>query len=138
MQGSNAVVLLSGGLDSATALALAMADGFTPYALSFRYGQRHSSEIEAAARVAAVAGVTRHVVVDIDLRVFGGSALTDDIDVPKRAAEAGESGAARGCKRHLVRALPGSEEAVPAKGLEGMREEEEATRLGDKLEVRVR
>ena len=92
MHGSNAVVLLSGGLDSATALALAMADGFSPYALSFRYGQRHASEIEAASHVAAAAGVKRHVVVDIDLRVFGGSALTDDIDVPKGAATADEGG----------------------------------------------
>jgi 7-cyano-7-deazaguanine synthase len=92
VQGSNAVVLLSGGLDSATALALAMADGLTPYALSFRYGQRHVAEIEAAARVAAAAGVQRHVVVDIDLRVFGGSALTDDIDVPKGADSAGDGG----------------------------------------------
>ena len=77
-----AVVLLSGGLDSATALAIARADGYTPYALSFRYGQRHSVELDAARRVAEKQGVARHVVADIDLRVFGGSALTDDIDVP--------------------------------------------------------
>ncbi len=84
----NAVVLLSGGLDSATALALAKAAGFTPYALSFRYGQRHGIELESAARVAAAQGVAEHVVVDIDLRRFGGSALTADIAVPKgRAAE---------------------------------------------------
>jgi 7-cyano-7-deazaguanine synthase len=83
VQGSKAVVLLSGGLDSATALAIAQAEGFSPYALSFRYGQRHVAELVAAERVAAAAGVTRHVVVDIDLRVFGGSALTDDIAVPK-------------------------------------------------------
>lgn len=78
-----AVVLLSGGLDSATALAVARAEGFTPYALSFRYGQRHEIELGAARRVAAAQGVAQHVVVDIDLRQFGGSALTDDIDVPK-------------------------------------------------------
>jgi 7-cyano-7-deazaguanine synthase len=78
-----AVVLLSGGLDSTTVLALARSEGFTPYALSFRYGQRHAIELEAAARVASAAGVVRHVVADIDLRVFGGSALTADIDVPK-------------------------------------------------------
>jgi len=80
---ANAVVLLSGGLDSATALALAKAAGFTPYALSFRYGQRHGIELESAARVAAAQGVAEHVVVDIDLRRFGGSALTADIAVPK-------------------------------------------------------
>ena len=84
----NAVVLLSGGLDSATALALAKVAGFTPYALSFRYGQRHGIELESAARVAAAQGVAEHVVVDIDLRRFGGSALTADIAVPKgRGAE---------------------------------------------------
>ncbi|MBV2365561.1 7-cyano-7-deazaguanine synthase QueC [Streptomonospora nanhaiensis] len=78
-----AIVLLSGGLDSATALAIAQHEGFEPYALSFRYGQRHSVELAAAHRVAAHRGVARHVVADIDLRVFGGSALTDDIPVPK-------------------------------------------------------
>lgn len=78
-----AIVLLSGGLDSATALAFARQDGFDPLALSFRYGQRHEIELEHASRVAAAAAVDRHVIVDIDLRVFGGSALTDDIAVPK-------------------------------------------------------
>ncbi|MFK0279856.1 7-cyano-7-deazaguanine synthase QueC [Streptomyces sp. NPDC090499] len=78
-----AIVLLSGGLDSTTVLAIAKDQGYTPYALSFRYGQRHSVELEAAKRVAAAQGVARHVVADIDLRVFGGSALTSDIDVPK-------------------------------------------------------
>ena len=77
-----AVVLLSGGLDSSTVLAMARADGYTPYALSFRYGQRHDVELDAARRISEKQGVTRHVVADIDLRVFGGSALTDDIDVP--------------------------------------------------------
>ena len=79
MSARPAVVLLSGGLDSATVLAIARADGFEPYALSFRYGQRHSVELEAAARVAAALGAARHVVADIDLRAFGGSALTDDV-----------------------------------------------------------
>jgi 7-cyano-7-deazaguanine synthase len=79
----NAVVLLSGGLDSATALAIARAEGFTAHALSFRYGQRHAVELEAAARVAAAAGAAEHVIADIDLRRFGGSALTADIAVPK-------------------------------------------------------
>ncbi|MGA4980086.1 7-cyano-7-deazaguanine synthase QueC [Streptomyces cinereoruber] len=78
-----AIVLLSGGLDSTTVLAIAKEQGFTPYALSFRYGQRHSIELEAARRVAEAQGVARHVIADIDLRVFGGSALTADIEVPK-------------------------------------------------------
>jgi 7-cyano-7-deazaguanine synthase len=78
-----AVVLLSGGLDSTTVLAIARSEGFDPYALSFRYGQRHTIELDAAARVAKAFGVARHVIADIDLRVFGGSALTDDtIEVP--------------------------------------------------------
>jgi 7-cyano-7-deazaguanine synthase len=78
-----AVVLLSGGLDSTTALAIARVEGYDVYALSFRYGQRHGVELEAARRVAARFGVAQHVIADIDLRAFGGSALTDDIDVPK-------------------------------------------------------
>ncbi|GHJ28540.1 7-cyano-7-deazaguanine synthase [Streptomyces hygroscopicus subsp. sporocinereus] len=78
-----AIVLLSGGLDSTTVLAIAKDQGYTPYALSFRYGQRHSVELEAAKRVAEAQGVARHVIADIDLRVFGGSALTSDIEVPK-------------------------------------------------------
>jgi 7-cyano-7-deazaguanine synthase len=86
--GRPAVVLLSGGLDSTTCLAIAKADGFEPYALSFRYGQRHTIELDAAQRVAAALGAARHVVVDIDLRQFGGSALTADIDVPKDRDEA--------------------------------------------------
>jgi 7-cyano-7-deazaguanine synthase len=83
-----AVVLLSGGLDSATVLAVALRDGYDVSALSFRYGQRHAVELEAAARVARHLGIRRHEVVDIDLRPFGGSALTADIPVPKdRSAE---------------------------------------------------
>jgi 7-cyano-7-deazaguanine synthase len=78
-----AVVLLSGGIDSTTTLAIARADGFACHALTFRYGQRHSAEIEAARRVASAIGVANHVVVEFDLRAFGGSALTADIDVPK-------------------------------------------------------
>jgi 7-cyano-7-deazaguanine synthase len=78
-----AVVLLSGGLDSATALAIAAEDGFDLYAMSFAYGQRHSIELECARRVAKRAGVAAHAVTTIDLRAFGGSALTADIDVPK-------------------------------------------------------
>jgi 7-cyano-7-deazaguanine synthase len=81
-----AVCLLSGGLDSATCLALARRDGFKCYALSFDYGQRHRVELEAAARVAESLGAARHLVVPIDLRVFGGSALTGDIAVPKGRA----------------------------------------------------
>jgi len=79
----NAVVLLSGGLDSTTTLAIAKSEGFEPCALTFRYGQRHLAEIDAAKRVAAQFGVTKHVVAQIDLRMFGGSALTSDIEVPK-------------------------------------------------------
>jgi 7-cyano-7-deazaguanine synthase len=78
-----AVVLLSGGLDSATALAIAQGQGFEAHALTFRYGQRHAVEIEAARRIAERAGVAQHVIVPIDLRVFGGSALTGDLAVPK-------------------------------------------------------
>jgi 7-cyano-7-deazaguanine synthase len=78
-----AVVLLSGGLDSATALAIAKREGYEPYALTFRYGQRHEVELRSAQRVAEHAGVARHVVAEIDLRVFGGSALTSDLEVPK-------------------------------------------------------
>jgi 7-cyano-7-deazaguanine synthase len=78
-----AIVLLSGGLDSATALAIARSEGFEVYALSFRYGQRHDVELDAAAGVAAALGATEQAVVDIDLRRFGGSALTDEIEVPK-------------------------------------------------------
>ena len=78
-----AVVLLSGGLDSATVLAIARAEGFEVHALSFRYGQRHAVELEAASRVACALGASRHLTVDVDLRLFGGSALTADIPVPK-------------------------------------------------------
>ena len=78
-----AVVLLSGGLDSSTVLAIAQAEGRAVHALSFRYGQRHAVELDAAAAIAARAGVAGHDVVDVDLRAFGGSALTADIDVPK-------------------------------------------------------
>jgi 7-cyano-7-deazaguanine synthase len=76
-------VLLSGGLDSTTVLAIVRDQGFTPYALSFRYGQRHRVELQAAKRIAKAMGAARHVIVDIDLRVFGGSALTSDLGVPK-------------------------------------------------------
>jgi 7-cyano-7-deazaguanine synthase len=82
-----AVILLSGGIDSATTLAIAQAQGFTCYALSFRYGQRHVYELEAARRIAEKSGVAKHVIVDFDLRAFGGSALTDDIDVPRNRSE---------------------------------------------------
>lgn len=88
-----AVVLVSGGLDSATALAIAQAEGFATYALTFRYGQRHAVEVAAARRVAERQGVAGHVVVDIDLRQFGGSALTSDLAVPKgRDAESMSTG----------------------------------------------
>lgn len=79
-----AVVLLSGGLDSATTLAMARSEGYEAYALSFSYGQRHAWELESARKVAAAIGVAEHRIATIDLRVFGGSALTDEIAVPKR------------------------------------------------------
>lgn len=82
MSDQSAVVLLSGGLDSTTVLAIAKAEGFRPYAMSFRYGQRHEVELAAARRVAAAMDVADHVVADIDLRAFGGSALTAEIEVP--------------------------------------------------------
>ena len=78
-----AVVLLSGGLDSTTALAIAKAEAFKVFAMSFRYGQRHHIEVASAERVAQTMGVEQHVIVDINLRQFGGSALTSDVSVPK-------------------------------------------------------
>ncbi len=86
IEAKRAVVLLSGGLDSATVLAIARQQGFEVHALSFSYGQRHSWELEAARRVAKAFGVAHHRIVTIDLRALGGSALTDEIDVPKGRA----------------------------------------------------
>lgn len=83
-----AVVLLSGGIDSTTTLATAIAEGYDAYALSFDYGQRHQIETQAARRVADSLGAKDHRIAKIDLRVFGGSALTDEIDVPKQRSEA--------------------------------------------------
>jgi 7-cyano-7-deazaguanine synthase len=90
--GRRAVCLLSGGLDSSTVLAYARNEGFDCYALSFDYGQRHKLELEAAARVAAALGAVRHVTLRIDLRAFGGSALTGDVDVPKGRSAAEMAG----------------------------------------------
>jgi 7-cyano-7-deazaguanine synthase len=93
MSPKNAVILLSGGLDSATCLAIAKSENFSLYALSFRYGQRHYTELEAAKATAQMLGVVKHQIVDIDLRQFGGSALTADIEVPKdRSAHEMEQG----------------------------------------------
>lgn len=78
-----AVILLSGGLDSITCLAIAKKQGYECYAMSFRYGQRHTIELDKATEIAKKMGVKEHIIVDIDLRKFGGSALTEDIDVPK-------------------------------------------------------
>ena len=83
----NAIVLLSGGLDSTTVLAIAKNEGFSCHAISFRYGQRHGVELARAQDVALAIGVTQHVVFDLDLRQFGGSALTSDIEVPKHRSE---------------------------------------------------
>jgi 7-cyano-7-deazaguanine synthase len=83
MTAPKAVVLLSGGMDSATTAALASSRGFDVHAITFRYGQRHRVEIDAAKRVAERLGIRRHVVMDIDLRAFGGSALTSDLEVPR-------------------------------------------------------
>jgi 7-cyano-7-deazaguanine synthase len=82
-----AVVLLSGGIDSSTTLAIAIAEGYEAYALSFNYGQRHQVEMEAARRVAKSLGAKDHRIAKIDLRIFGGSALTDDVAVPKQRLE---------------------------------------------------
>jgi 7-cyano-7-deazaguanine synthase len=82
-----AVVLLSGGIDSTTTLAIALAEGFEAYALSFDYGQRHQIETQAARRVANALSAKEHRIAKIDIRIFGGSALTDDIDVPKQRPE---------------------------------------------------
>ena len=83
MAEKRAVILLSGGMDSATAAAIAKRQGFALHALSFRYGQRHEREIEAAKKVAAFLGAKAHLVMEFDLRAIGGSALTDRIEVPK-------------------------------------------------------
>jgi len=88
MSGTPAVVLLSGGVDSATAAAIAKQAGFAIHALSFRYGQRHTCEIAAASRVAKFLNAASHLVIDFDLRAIGGSALTDQIDVPKSRSAA--------------------------------------------------
>jgi 7-cyano-7-deazaguanine synthase len=87
MPGESAVVLLSGGLDSATTLAIAKARGFTPHALTIRYGQRHAIELAAAQRIARALAAAEHKIVDLDLRAFGGSALTADLPVPKDRAD---------------------------------------------------
>jgi 7-cyano-7-deazaguanine synthase len=83
MDRGKAVLLLSGGLDSTTLLALATSQGYAIHALSFSYGQRHAAELAAARKIASHYGVVQHVVTDIDLRVFGGSALTSDMEVPR-------------------------------------------------------
>ncbi|MFC1813568.1 7-cyano-7-deazaguanine synthase QueC [Thermodesulfobacteriota bacterium] len=87
-----AVILSSGGLDSTTVMAIAKADGYEIYSLSFSYGQRHAAELEAAKKVAKAIGAKKHLVIDIDLKLIGGSALTDDIEVPKDRDEDEMSG----------------------------------------------
>ncbi|MGO9380372.1 MAG: 7-cyano-7-deazaguanine synthase QueC [Dissulfurispiraceae bacterium] len=97
-----AVVLLSGGLDSATTLAIAKANGYELYALSFDYGQRHTIELKSAAMVAESLGVKKYLVTRFDMRAIGGSALTDEIDVPKRSVEEQKSGGAKDDKTPQV------------------------------------
>jgi 7-cyano-7-deazaguanine synthase len=92
---NNAIVLSSGGLDSTTVLAMARNRGYTLFSLSFFYGQRHDFELQAAAKVAAAMGVKRHMVTQVDLKPIGGSALTDDIKVPKSRSES-----------HMAEAIP--------------------------------
>lgn len=93
MADKKAIILLSGGLDSATVLAVARKERFACYAMSFRYGQRHGREVEAAKKVARSLGAVEHKVIDIDLASFGGSALTDrSIEVPKGIVESGSGG----------------------------------------------
>src|SRR3954451_5309116 len=87
MSKPKAVILLSGGLDSSTVLAIAQDQGFDAYAISFKYGQRHEIELDAARRIAQRAGVREHVEAAIDLRMFGGSALTSDVEVPKQRSD---------------------------------------------------
>jgi 7-cyano-7-deazaguanine synthase len=84
-----AIILLSGGLDSATCLAIAQAEQFECYALSFDYGQRHECELQAARKIATTSEVAKHIVIKIDLRLWGGSALTDDIAVPEAGSSTG-------------------------------------------------
>lgn len=83
----HAIVLLSGGLDSATTLAIARSQGYETYALSFDYGQRHKRELDAATKIAKWLGAKKHLIVKIDKQIFGGSALTDDVDVPKSRSD---------------------------------------------------
>ncbi len=91
-QEKKAVILFSGGLDSTTVLALARAEGYSVHALSFRYGQRHMQELAAARKLAHLMGVEEHLVIDINMRDIGGSALTDDIEVPKADQPGHEEG----------------------------------------------
>lgn len=86
MSRKRTIVLLSGGLDSTTTLAIALAKGFEVYAMSFNYGQRHNVELASARRIAEAYAIDEHLIVDVDLRVIGGSALTDQIDVPKSSS----------------------------------------------------
>lgn len=111
-----AVILLSGGLDSATTLAIAQDEGFACHALSFDYGQRHKFEVQAAANVARHLGAVEHRVATIDLRAFGGSALTGEIDVPKDRADLVDDVAqstGKGKAGHFASHVDHSNEAIP-------------------------
>ena len=87
MSKKKVVILSSGGLDSTTVMAIAKSEGYEIYSLSFRYGQRHSVELDAAKKIAEIFGVREHLIIDIDLKMIGGSALTDNIEVPKDRKE---------------------------------------------------
>src|SRR4051812_50172139 len=115
---SDAIVLLSGGLDSATALAMSRAAGRRCHALSFRYGQRHAVELAAAARVAEALGAASHRIIDVDLRAIGGSALTGAIQVPKGRNEA-EIGAGIPVSYEPARNTILLAHALPAAGVDG-------------------
>lgn len=88
---NKAVILLSGGMDSATTLAVAKAEGYSCYALSFRYGQSHSLELQAAKKIAHSLGIEKHLILDLDLTAIGGSALTDNLEIPKNRTEVTDS-----------------------------------------------
>lgn len=109
--GNKAVVLLSGGIDSSTALACSLAEGYEVYALSFDYGQRHSRELESAKRVAESLGVAGHLMIKVDLRGIGGSALTSGMEVPKSTVR--DLGSGAGKKADISSSVPNPQSPIP-------------------------